>query len=232
VPHQQACHDALLGQIGPVEIDVLWVLDEEPAAGYDVRHPDHEGHSWSVQAMHRVGWLRQQLVERAELEGYDAVWLVDDDLVCAPDTLARLLRVDVPVVYGIFWTPSIDGSGVEMPQCWDVHHPYQASQEALDAWRRGWAVEVVGGGACTLLRREAWPTYRWWPPMPGLPHHELWQGEDRAACIRACAAIPPLRQVALGGLDITHLYRAQQREPEAVEAAVSAMRDRWVSRLG
>lgn len=221
-PHARASLEQIGGQVLPrgVSVEPLHLQDPDARVGYSDQSEHHEGHHWEVRAMRRVGWLRQRYVELARQRGCDAVWLVDDDILCGPTTLMRLLMEPAPIVYGVMWTRDIIDGSTELPQCWDVAQPSVASEEALQAWRAGRTIDVVGGGACTLLHREAWDTYRWWPAVPGLPHDALWQGEDRAACLRATCAIPPLRQLACGSVDLIHLYRPEDRAPEAVQAAV------------
>ena len=194
---------------------VMPMLDEghEQAGDYDPQR-----HSWTASAMRRVGRLRSAYVEAALAAGADAVLLCDDDILMGPGVLACLLQHDAPIVYGVFWT--VTNSGLR-PQVWE-RHPNTLSIDGARALADGLSVEVYGGGACTLLRGEALQLYRW-EPLPGLPREYLWQGEDRAACVRA--TVHGLRQVAVGavGSSLVHLYYPEQREPAYVADSVSRL---------
>lgn len=216
----EAWRGCLRDQRVPSTVDIVFhdVIDVEGrhAADYDSKRDDRD--RWQDSAMARVGWLRQQFVDHAAEHEYDAVWMVDDDLIPAPDTLAKLLMVDAPIVYGVFWTPGADGTLHQ--QTW-THHPGSAPMGYIEALRDGHIVDCFGGGACTLIRREAFPVYRWWPMIPGLPASYLWRGEDRQATIRAC--VHGLRQVAHGGVRIAHLYRDSERTDGHIAEALDAM---------
>jgi hypothetical protein len=188
----------------------------------------HKGnHLWRRDDMRRVGWIRQRCIETAFSDpGCTHVWMVDDDVICGPEVLSRLLMADAPVAYGVYWT-TWNGADKAMPQVWDVEHPYGLSQTAYTALERGETIEVVGGGACTLIRRDA--VVRpdgsmrglYWPPPSGLPRGGMWQGEDRWAGLRWCLETPYVRQVAVGGLRIEHAYSEEQRTVEWCDEAMT-----------
>ena len=179
---------------------------------------DADKHTWTATAFRRVAALRCRFVDEALAMGADAVLLLDDDILMGPGVLARLLEVDAPIVYGVFWTVA---DGALRPQVWE-RHPNVLSVEAAAALWDGATVEVYGGGACTLLRGEALTAYRW-HELPGLPRQYLWQGEDRAACVRA--TVHGLTQLAVGDVSagLVHLYHPWQREEGYVEASVKGL---------
>jgi len=216
----EAWSESLDGQRLPpgFTVDVMAVPDWEGAAIRDYDPTSDLRARWSDAAMSRVGWLRQQFADYARNHGFDACWLVDDDIIASPHALAQLLRVEAPIVYGVFWT--VDNQGVSRQQTW-THMPGSAPDAYIEAIRAGHILECYGGGACTLIRRDAFPVYRWHPQIPGLPGEYLWRGEDRHAVIRALAA--GVRQVAHGGVALAHQYRPADRTPEAVELARRAV---------
>jgi len=200
-------------------------------AGFDVtvRHdvvPDGGGERWTGSKIERVARVRQRFLDLAESDFYDGLFMVDTDVVCGPNVLQRLWEVDAPVVYGVFWTVW-PGWEKPMPQVWDIH-PYGYTEECLrplfEAGLNGWVdeVEVLGGGACTLFRGRAFES-RYWPPIRGLLRAQggIWAGEDRHYCI-GCEA-RDIRQVAVVGLPIVHLYTPDQQTPESLEEAKEAV---------
>lgn len=195
-----------------------WPLTQvERVAQCRQRFMERVGHNACVKATSRLpGDPVWKSVPRLMSYGnYDAVLMVDTDVILGPGVLDRLWAVDADVVYGVFWSVW-PGGRVPLPQVWDIH-PYghtQALQEALVA---GGEVEVLGGGACTLFRGRAFES-RYWPLLEGLKRSGgAWAGEDRTFCLGLeCRGI---RQVAVAGLPIVHLYRPEQQTPEALAEA-------------
>jgi len=182
------------------------------------------GHTWGSAAIARVARAREEMLTAARRERYDALWMVDDDVLCAPDTLSRMIKHlhdapdDVGVVVGVYWTAGWDPNDParELPQVWG-RHPYGLEQETIQRLSNGEAVTVAGGEGCTLVSPDAMFTDHYWPPLTGLEH--WW--EDRWACIRWGSAGVLID--ALGGLDIVHCYTAPQRTPESVAAVVGRL---------
>lgn len=207
--------DGLQEQVKAGDGAVVPWHDPTPDAG----RVDGDAHVWRRSAMRRVGYLRQQFLDFAfSQEQATHALMVDDDVILGPGVLMRLLMADAPVAFGVYWT-TWPAAEKPMPQVWDRCHPYGLTQGCYQALEAGQSVQVVGGGGVTLIRRDAWPVMRYWPPVPGLPDGGMWQGEDRHACVRAGAALPPVRMVAVGGLTIRHCYSAEQRTDEAARAA-------------
>lgn len=193
----------------------------------DVRHevvePVGSDERWPHEAVRRVAASRQRFMD--EVEGcryvsrypkpnYDGLLMVDSDIVMGPGVLDRLWSVDADVVYGVFWTvwPNFD---MPMPQVWD-RHPYGHTKEVFRSLLAGEDVEVFGGGACTLFRGRAFES-RYYPLLKGL-ETEGWVGEDRTYCIGLEAR--GIKQVAVSGLPIVHLYHPDQQTDEAVAEAL------------
>ena len=183
-------------------------------------------HTWTPMAWHRVGALKNEIIQRCLDGGYDALWLVDADVLCDPFTLQSLADCEAPIVAGVYWTQWIQ-SGVydttwnqqtfvihAAPQVW-LRHPYQLDGHGLtEADFRKLLVErqlvKVGGlGACTLFHRAALAKGVSFAPIPeGLPQGPMADGEDRHLCERARRLHLPL--LADAWPDIYHAYHANE----------------------
>lgn len=177
---------------------------------------DERTHHWLPSLMNRVAAYKDRFLKIALDEGFDALLLVDSDLVLHPRTLLQLLDNDVPICSEIFWTQWEPGGPI-LPQVWD-HGQYELfhiergeilpwdevnarARVFVDRLREPGLHPVGGLGALTLIRREA--------IARGVSFRELSNvkviGEDRDFCIRAAALDLPLfvdtRWPAL------HLYR-------------------------
>ncbi|MCX8114044.1 MAG: hypothetical protein N3D71_03125 [Burkholderiaceae bacterium] len=159
---------------------------------------DDQTHRWRRSLIERVASIKNYLLALARDGGFDAVLLVDSDLVLHPRTLAHLVALDKPVVSEVFWTRWEPGAPF-MPQTWLTDHytmyraepdevltPVQVERRIRDFLHRmrdGGCHPVGGLGACTLIARRAL--------MSGvnfdLIHNISFWGEDRAFCIRAAA---------------------------------------------
>jgi len=191
----------------PDIMTMLTPMDERPSgAEYIV---DDNTHHWNVATFQHLARLKQLLLDRAREEGYDAVWLVDTDLLCDPYTLQSLINCGLPVVSGVFWT-QWSPNHPPLPQVWQ-RHPYELAtiripeHVFLDRLHKRDMVPVAGLGACTLINTEVLDHLKYWPFLDGLPEGGMWQGEDRHFCVRANQAHIPL--MADGWPDIYHVYR-------------------------
>jgi hypothetical protein len=223
--HEVAWMECIQRQVAPGVEVVFRAIDaaDDSANDYEV---GEVAHGWTASAIGRVARARQRFLDDAEREGFDAVWMVDDDVLCGPGVLAAMDEARVyqaaPVVFGVFYTPGWlpDDPARELPQVWD-RHPFSIDPATVDLWRQPRNETVSGGGACTLIclrHRRSTSEGLYWPPIKGLEH---W-GEDRWACIRW--AERGAMMLALGGLPIVHAYQRAQREPEAI---AEAMRRLW-----
>ena len=189
-----------------------------------VRHdvcPDPGGNRWDSEKMDRVARVRQTFMDEARASGA-ALLMVDTDVVLSRYVLERLWQVEADVVYGVFWTnwPGFDDP---QPQVWDYH--YFGHTPSFRGWMRAWKAErgpvaereVLGGGACTLIRGRGFES-RYWPRLESLariPGQHMWGGEDRSFCIGLeCRDI---RQVAVFGLPISHMDKPRLQTPEALD---------------
>lgn len=165
-------------------------------------------HLWREPTFYWLGAQKDKLLRYAEAQRYDYIWLTDSDLLVAPDTLRSLLAADKPVVSAVFWT-RWQPDQPPLPQVWRTH-PYgfdgmgERGDEFLKRLHDRELVRVRGLGACTLIRADVLPKLSF-APIPNLPRDGMWQGEDRAFCLRAEAAHVELWADAWP--DIFHVYR-------------------------
>lgn len=199
---------------------------------HDVR-PDPGGPKWYGEKIANVARSRQSFLEDAEAS-YDALFMVDTDLILGPGVLDRLLEVDADVVYGVFWS-RWPGFEAPMPQVWD-EYPYGHTRQLIERMRPGleftesrWGyeydsgqvkeLEVLGGGACTLIRGDALGC-KYHPPYTVLSDYssgDMWVGEDRTfglSCITS-----GIRQVAVMGLPIVHLDTPTKQDSLSLKEA-------------
>lgn len=156
------------------------------------------GHYWPEEYIWRVAALKDWILSYAIEEGYDALFLLDSDLVLHPSTLTQLLNGEEEIVANLFWTRWQPGT-IEMPQVWlrDEYTLYEErrneqlteeekqrrSAEFIRKLRKKGRYEVGGLGACTLIRRSALEKGVRFARIDNLT---LW-GEDRHFCVRAQA---------------------------------------------
>lgn len=197
--------------------------------------------TWTPAAWHRVGALKNGIIQQAIDGNYDFLWLVDADVLCDPYTLQSLLdSADVeqfllngvhyrgPIVSGVYWTfwskrhtedAEVQHAG---PQVW-LRHPYhldgrgytvQSFRAALVGRQRP---RVWGLGACTLIPRHALVKGCHFGRVGDLPPGGMSDGEDRHFCWRADAL--HLELVADAWPDIYHAYWHDEYEaiPQALE---------------
>ena len=185
-----------------------------------VEPPDEDGPRWTGDKIDKVALARQNFMDEARpFWRYDALFMVDSDVIIGPGVLKRMWQVDAPVVYGVFWT-QWPGFDAELPQVWDTH-PYgyytdllKDLVESRDEIREH---PVFGGGACTLIRGRGFDSH-YHPLMEGLRLADgMLKGEDRTYCLGLEARRVP--QVAVTGLPIRHLYIESQQTPAALEEA-------------
>lgn len=196
-----------------------------------------EPHEWAADKIERVAQARQQMMgvpfncecghpltypqhdhamkcmscdcSDGKPPGLEALFMVDTDVVLGPDVLAQMLKVDAPVVYGVFWTHS-DWMGLPLrdcPQVWEIH-PYSFTKpfwNALSMARHHVRLfPVAGGGACTLIRGRGFESH-YHPIIPSFQKMAgMWKGEDRTFAV-GCEFLG-IPQIAVTGLDITHHY--------------------------
>jgi hypothetical protein len=222
----------LLWQTGKYKIDYAWVDDNDnpESSALLAEHAKYllkadpkpekaeyavtnDTHHWTLPMFGWLGREKQKLLDLAKEERYDAVLLVDSDLLLSPDTLDSLWNTQKPVVSGVFWTKWAPQSP-PLPQVW-LAHPYELQGMGVEAHEFLGAISdrqlqrVAGLGACTLIRANVLDRVKYWPLVDGLPQHGMWQGEDRHFCVTAQRNHVDLWADAWP--DIWHCYRPEQR---------------------
>jgi hypothetical protein len=208
---------------------------EAQADGFEVevRHEvvtDPGGPRWQHGKIERVAKVRQGFMDLAydmdpgAPNGPKGSWadcaplfMVDSDVILGPGVLKRMWEVGADVVFGVYWTRcDWGGEMADWPQVWNIT-PYGWTQDCADALKAPGVneVEVLGGGACTLIRGRGFES-RYWPLLQSLvPHNSMMAGEDRSYCLGLeCRGI---RQVALTGMPIRHCYTLADQTRPALE---------------
>lgn len=197
----QMLRDFVLRHDGTSEvIHARDLFDDEGAVDQGIYAKDEGGHYWKTEQIWRVARLKNNMLQYALAHGYDAVFLIDSDLVLHPRTLEQLASSGNEIISNIFWT-RWQPEAKEMPQVWlqDEYALYRRGGSAfpgaasedegaqssafLNQLRIPGCYEVGGLGACTLIRRsvlEAGVNF------DRIPNVSFW-GEDRHFCIRAQA---------------------------------------------
>lgn len=194
-------------------------VSSAPAPEGDYHETTGVTRGWTPPAWHRVGALKNTLIQRALDGHYDYLWLIDADVLTDPWTLQSLLDCQAPVVSAVYWTrwtkPQKGSALIQHagPQVW-VRHPYELSG-------RGWTeadfraalvnrqrVRVWGLGACTLLARPALEKGLNFSKFAELPPGAMSDGEDRHFCMRAEQLHIPLYADAWP--DVWHAYHPSE----------------------
>jgi len=159
---------------------------------------DEKTHYWDPGLARRLALMRNHLLSRTR-DGYDAILLLDSDLVLQPTTLHWLADAGQDIVSEVFWTEFAPDTP-KAPNVWlwgdygnyrVFPHEQVSPQEAerrMHAWWRELktpGVHKVGGlGACTWISRRVIESGVSYDPIYNLG----WWGEDRFFCIRAAVA--------------------------------------------
>lgn len=220
---------------GPASLEILkqfpCTVYEKGNEGGDYQEgPD--SHQWSLSAFRRAGEHKNEIIQKALDGNFDALWLVDADVLCDPYTLQSLLDCESPIVAAVYWTHWLrhkEGAAQVIhaaPQVW-LRHPYQLDGNGLTEpeFRKllvtRQLVKVGGLGACTLFHRSALTKGVSFTPVPeGLPAGPMSDGEDRHLCERARRLHLPL--IADAWPDIWHAYHPSEY----------ADIPKWMARLG
>lgn len=174
----------------------------------DVYITDENTHRWTDENLYKMCKLRNILLDRVISGGYDALFMVDTDLILHPMTLWRLLKNQKDLCAEIFWTAAQpDTPEIQWPNCWDVD---QCSYwpDSLEKWRQPGIHRVGGTGACFLISRRAIEAGCDYSPIPNI--YKALAGEDRWFCLRAyCLGFEIFIDTHYPA---THLYRPSEYE--------------------
>lgn len=159
---------------------------------------DETTHYWNDRLIWKVADYKNKIIQYALDLRFDYLFLVDSDLLLAPQTLIHLIATDKEIISEIFWTRWQPDSRPH-PQVWlkDEYTQYeQQAGETLDEAQKehryqqfvsrlaeAGVYEVGGLGACTLISRRALVRGVNFKPIYNL---SFW-GEDRHFSIRAAA---------------------------------------------
>ena len=229
-PIWKAHRDCLLGQ----RLSSEYTLDVDHQ-----ECPDTGGPKWDGRKMEQVGRVRQGFIDRVRTQQYDALFLVDDDLLLGDWVLQRMLDTDADVVYGVFLS-NWPGGLNRKPQVWDVS-PYGQTPDLDSRLSEGMSIldsgfgfdmlmgepreiEVFGGGACTLIRGRGLES-NYAPLLESLRRRngaDMWGGEDRTFCLGL--ETRGIKQVAVTGLPILHLDTPEKQTPAAIAQAIPMLK--------
>ncbi len=139
-----------------------------------------ESRGWDRSTVDRIICIKNSALRFAVEEGFDAVVLLDADLLPHPEWIETLLGTGHVIVAGVFWTQFSKGKPL-MPNCWDVQTYVFRNAESVLRLRQPGVYEVGGLGAATLIRAEA---LRRGLTFDRIPNLDMW-GEDKHFCVRA-----------------------------------------------
>lgn len=180
-----------------VEVDRFFVVNDCPEV-LDQLKPDEytvintgdiytvteQTHIWTVANLAKMSRLRDVLLERVINGGYDALFMVDTDLILHPMTLCQLISNQKDLCAEIFWTKAKPDGDEVWPNCWDVDQ-CAYFQGSFAKWHKPGVYRVGGTGACFLISRRAIEAGCDYSPIPCI--YKALNGEDRHFCIRAYA---------------------------------------------
>jgi hypothetical protein len=171
--------DALLrAEMEKTGVSIIPPLDLGPSS----YQADGKTHVWTDVSVDRVAKIRNHCVDTALRDPYDALFLVDADVLLHPETVSHLQTLEKSIVSEVFWTQWESGYPW-MPQVWDFH-PYGFKEpHSVLRLREAGTYRVSGLGACTLIRRRVFDAGVHYGAIPSLARIVL--GEDRYFCIRA-----------------------------------------------
>ncbi|MGJ8684492.1 MAG: hypothetical protein ACSHWW_07710 [Nonlabens sp.] len=141
---------------------------------------DYKNHNWTFHAVDRIITIKNQAIQYAIENEYDALFLVDADLALHPQTLQHLESLNKDFVFEIFWTVFTDQLFAK-PNCWDVHPWDYFNTDSILKLKKAGTYEVGAGGACTLISRNAMLKGLSFDRINNMPY----KGEDRHICSRA-----------------------------------------------
>ena len=153
-------------------------------------------HRWTSGRIFKVANFRNSILTYARENNFDALLMVDSDLMLHPRTLSHLMEQQKDIISEIYWTSWIPG-GQPFPQVWlwDNYTQYTPDDEAIpnlktmnqrikvfhDQLHQPGIYKVGGLGGCTLMGRAVLESPVSFSKVPNLS----FLGEDRHFCVRA-----------------------------------------------
>ncbi|MCH8535216.1 MAG: glycosyltransferase [Flavobacteriaceae bacterium] len=141
---------------------------------------NYKKHNWTEEKVNRIIFIKNKAINHAIINNYDALFLVDADLVLNPRTLAHLDSLNKDFVFELFWTLFTDADYVK-PNCWDVHSWAYTNPNTILQLKKPGTYKVGAGGACTLLSKESLEAGVNFTRISNMGFN----GEDRHICTRA-----------------------------------------------
>lgn len=141
---------------------------------------NYKKHNWTEDKVDRIIAIKNKAIAYAIQHDYDALFLVDADLVLHPSTLSHLNFLNKDFVFELFWTMFTDADFVK-PNCWDVHSWVYTNPDTILQLKEPGTYKVGAGGACTLVSKNALEAGVNFTRISNMPYN----GEDRHICTRA-----------------------------------------------
>ncbi len=151
----------------------------------------------------QLGKYKDYIIAYALQHGFDALFLIDTQIILQPQTIEYLFATNKEIVSEIFWTRWGPDSPI-VPQVWltDQYTQYEKGIEEtltsdeverrqrafFDRLQQPGTYEVGGLGACTLIQRSALEKGVRFERIPNISY----LGEDRHFCIRSAVLGVPL----------------------------------------
>lgn len=173
-------------------------------------------HYWSDQLIWAVANYKNIIIQYANEQQFDGLFLIDSDILIHPHMIEQLLEAKVDIVSGVHWTRWYPKNDPE-PNVWvqDVYTLWAQQRgeklndkqiaarrkSFLDMLQTPGLYEVGGLGTCTLISKQALEAGVGFDPISNL---SFW-GEDRHFCVRAAAL--GLSLYADTHLPVYHIYR-------------------------
>ena len=135
--------------------------------------------------------FKNRLIDYALQHQYDALFLVDSDLVLHSRTLCRLVETEKDIVSEIFWT-RWQPDGALLPQVWlsDEYNLFHREEGEVLSARNGRIASCILYTSCMSRVYMKWAA--WEREFFGKIKNVSFWGEDRHFCIRAAAYGFPL----------------------------------------
>lgn len=188
----------LLSSFGPEHGFDVTVIPGHYKQGASSYLRSENTHIWDTKSIWKVAEYKNEIIRRAVVNEYDALFLVDSDLLLQRNTLHHLWGANKDIISEIFWTRWQPNTRL-MPQVWqsDEYTLYsydgverltpEMKNERMEHFLNILTVpgiyEVGGLGALTLIRKEVLHAG---VNFTRLKNVSFW-GEDRHFCIRAAA---------------------------------------------
>lgn len=197
------------------EVDYFFILHNSPelkkylkpgqyeehnnATQYDVGSTHH----WKQENLRDVMRMKNYLLQKAAVEGYDYFFLVDSDIILHPKTIKHLAMQRQHIISEIFWT-RWNPEEEPMPNSWQYDYYGFGKDHEWRKWNEKGLWKVGYSGACIMIHTDVIKAGVSYSPIHNISYSN-W--EDRAFCIRA--AVAGFQIVMDTHYPAIHLYRAE-----------------------